>query len=185
MLEHRGTEELNTERLVLRPITPEDAEMVYRWMSDPEVCKYERWDPHPNNEYSCGYIKAVFNYDLKTTYQWGVELNGELIGSVSIVGVNDFDQKAILGYCIARDFWSKGYATEAVNAVLLFMFEKVGMNRIEASHSVNNKASGRVLEKVGMKLEGFAKEYYWCSMGFQDSNLYGITLKQFRTIHVE
>lgn len=179
MLTHKGTQVLNTEHMVLRPITPEDAEMVYRWMSDPEVCKYERWDPHPNSGYSCGYIKAVYNYELETTYQWGMEVNGELIGCVSIVGVNDFDQKAVLGYCIARDFWSKGYATEAVNAVLMFMFQEVGINRIEASHSVNNKASGRVLEKVGMKFEGFASEYYYCRMGFQDSYLYGITKNQF------
>lgn len=179
MLNHKGTQTLYTERLVLRRITPQDAEMVYIWMGDPEVCKYERWNPHPNSGYSCGYIMEVFNYELQNTYQWGIEFENKLIGSVSIVGVDDFDQKAVLGYCIARDYWSKGYTTEAVKAVLQYMFEEIEMNRIEASHSINNKASGRVLEKVGMQFEGLAKEYYFCSMGFQDSNLYAITKKQY------
>ena len=184
-MEHKGTQVLRTERLILRPITPEDAESVYRWMGDPEVCKYERWSPHPNSGYSYGYIQAVYRYESATAYQWGVECNGGLIGSVSIVGVDDFDHKATLGYCIARAFWSQGYATEAVKAVLAFMFQEVGLNRIEASHSVQNIASGRVLEKAGMKREGFAKEYYWCSLGFQDSQLYGITKNQFNADSAE
>ena len=142
--------------------------------------KYERWTPHPSPEYTRGYIFHVYDgYKSDSTYQWGVELNGGLIGSVSIVGVDDYDQKAVMGYCLARDYWSKGYATEAVKAVLNYMFNEVGINRIEASHSVNNPASGRVLEKAGLLLEGCAKDYYYCNSGFQDSNLYGITKNQY------
>lgn len=180
MISHKGTQELKTERLLLRKIQPDDAEMVYAWMSDPEVCKYERWEPHPNADYSRGYIIEVFDgYKSDCIYQWGIELNGKLIGSVSIVGVSDFDQKAILGYCLARKYWSNGYATEAVKAVLHYIFTEIGLNRIEASHSTNNIASGRVLEKARMHLEGQSKDYYFCNSGFQDSRLFGVTKEQY------
>lgn len=176
MITHIGTQQLKTERLLLRQIKPDDAEMVYVWLSDPEVCKYERWQPHQSVDYTRGYIAEVLNgYTSDCIYQWGIELNSELIGSVSVVNVDDCDQKATLGYCFAKKYWSKGYATEAVKAVLHYMFTAVGLNRIEASHSVNNIASGRVLEKTGMLLEGYAKDYYFCSLGFQDSRLFGIT----------
>lgn len=184
MVNHKGTQQIKTERLLLRKIQPDDAEMVHMWMSDPEVCKYERWKPHSNSDYSRGYIIEVFDgYKSDSTYQWGIELNGKLIGSVSIVNVNDYDQKAILGYCLAREFWSNGYTTEAVKAVLQYMFIEIGLNRIEASHSINNIASGRVLEKIGMLLEGQSKDYYFCNSGFQDSRLFGITKEQYlRTV---
>jgi ribosomal-protein-alanine N-acetyltransferase len=184
MITHKGTQQIKTERLLLRKIQPDDAEMVYMWMSDPEVCKYERWKPHPNSDYSRGYIIKVFDgYKSDCIYEWGIELNDKLIGSVSIVNVNDYDQKAILGYCLAREFWSNGYTTEAVKAVLRYMFIEIGLNRIEASHSINNIASGRVLEKIGMLLEGQSKDYYFSNSGFQDSRLFGITKEQYlRTV---
>lgn len=180
MLNHQGTQPLKTGRLLLRRITPGDAAAVYRWMRDPEVCKYERWSPHPSREYSAGYIRAVFCYDDLKTYQWGIEREGELIGSVSVVNVDDGDEKAVLGYCLRRSEWSKGYMTEAVSAVLRYMFETVGLNRMEASHSVNNPASGRVLEKCGFTLEGFCKDYYRCNAGWQDSRIYGLTRRDWR-----
>ena len=186
MITHKGTQTIKTERLLLRKILPDDAERVYAWMGDPEVCKYERWEPHPNADYVRGYIHAVFNgYESERLYHWGIELDGALIGSVCMVNVDDNDQKAVLGYCLAREFWSNGYATEAAKAVLEYAFCEINLNRIEASHSVNNSASGRVLEKVGMVLEGRAKDYYYCNAGFQDSNLYAITKEQYMRLKSE
>ncbi len=172
---NKGTQCIKTERLLLRRITPDDAKDVFVWMSDPEVCKYERWSPHASAEYSRGYIKAVFDYENDKTYQWGIEFDGRLIGFICVVGVDENDQKAVMGYALARAHWSRGYVTEAAKAVLDYMFKEVGINRIEASHSVNNPASGRVLLKAGFIREGLAKEYYHCNAGFQDSALYAIT----------
>lgn len=180
MIIHKGTQIIKTDRLLLRKILPDDAEMVYKWMSDPEVCKYERWSPHQSADFTRGYIIEVFDgYKSDLTYQWGIQLGEKLIGSVSIVNVNDYDQKAIMGYCLAKYYWSKGYMTEAVKAVIHYMLIGIGLNRIEATHSVNNIASGRVLEKAGMILEGQAKDYYFCNSGLQDSNLYAITRNEY------
>jgi ribosomal-protein-alanine N-acetyltransferase len=176
MITHKGTQTIITERLLLRKILPEDAEMVFQWMSDPEVCKYECWKPHDSVDFTRGYIIEVFDgYKTNTTYQWGIQFNDKLIGSVSIVNVDDYHQKALMGYCLAKEYWSNGYITEAVKAVIKYMLFEIGLNRIEATHSINNGASGRVLEKAGMILEGHAKDYYYCNSGIQDSNLYGIT----------
>ena len=178
-MDHPGSAELRTQRLTLRKILHRDAGDVYAWMSDPEVCRYERWTPHPSIDYSRGYITAVFRDGDPAALHWGIALAGSLIGSVSVVGINDFDQKATLGYCLARKHWSNGYATEAVRAVLDFMFTQTGINRMEASHSVNNPASGRVLEKAGFQYEGLAKEYYRCGLGFQDSRLFALTRRDY------
>ncbi len=180
-MNHKGTQTLYTDRLKLRKVDPDDAEMVFKWMSDPEVIQYEIWQPHPHPGYTRGYIKEVYGgYQSDKMYHWGIERGGELIGSVSVVEVNDFFQKALMGYNLRRDCWSEGYATEAVREVLRYMFEEIGINRIEATHSVNNPASGRVLEKVGMNYEGYAKEYYICNLGVQDSKLYAMTRSDYK-----
>lgn len=173
---HKGTVTLKTKRLILRKILPEDCNEVYTWMSDPEVNKYERWQLHPTPQYSRGYIIEVFDgYKSNLTYQWGMELDGKLIGSVSVVGIDDFDQKADIGYALARKYWNHGYTTEAVKSVIDFMFMEVGLNRLEANHGAKNPASGKVLRKAGMRLEGHAMEFFYSNSGFQDSDLYGLT----------
>ena len=174
-MKHAGTQTIKTSRLTLRKIELADAEMMYIWMGDPEVCKYERWQPHPSADWSRGYIAEVFDgYKSDRTYQWGIEFEGKLIGSVSIVHIDDNDQNAALGYCLAREFWSNGYTTEAVKSVIDYMFANTGIERIEAYHSVNNPASGRVMAKAGMRREGFARHKYKTRDGFQDCDLYGI-----------
>jgi ribosomal-protein-alanine N-acetyltransferase len=176
MLSHKGTQELRTERLLLRKIVPEDAEAVFKWMSDPEVARYECWTPHSFVGYSRGYIREVFgDYQSDRLYWWGIELDGELVGSVCVVNVDDLDRRALLGYALRRDCWSKGYTTEAVKAVLRYMFLEVGLNRLEATHAVDNPASGSVLQKAGFVLEGRAKAYHHTNSGFQDNDLYGLT----------
>lgn len=178
-MNHLGTQELHTPRLTLRQIRPDDARDLFAWMGDPEVCRWERWTPHESADYSRGYIMAVYRYDDIRFYYWGIELDGRLIGSICVVNVDDFDEKAVMGYCLAREYWSRGYTTEAAREVLRFMFQEVGINRVEASHSINNPASGRVLEKAGFRPEGLAKEYYRSNEGFQDSRLFGITRREY------
>lgn len=173
-MNHKGTVTLETERLILRKVVLDDAAAMYVWMSDPEVCKYERWNPHPNIDYTRGSIQEYYSiYDSDSKYHWGIQCGDELIGSISAVSVDDNDKKATLGYRLSQENWSNGYATEAVKTVVAFLFEEVRMNRVEASCSVKNAASGRVLQKAGFSLEGHAKEYFFCNAGFQDSDLYG------------
>jgi ribosomal-protein-alanine N-acetyltransferase len=182
---HKGTVTLETERLILRQISLQDAHDVFVWMSDPEVCRYEHWQPHTSVEWTGGYIREVFDYSRDDLYWWGIEYDKKLIGYVCVVEINENDKKAQLGYGIARMYWSNGFATEAVRVVLDFMFLTVCVNRIEASHSVNNGASGKVLRKAGFALEGHAKQYYYCNDGVQDSNLYAILAEDYIFANME
>ncbi|MCL2081568.1 MAG: GNAT family N-acetyltransferase [Oscillospiraceae bacterium] len=172
MITHKGTQFIKTERLLLRKIMPDDAEMVYKWMSDSEVLKYEDWEPHNNVDFTRGYISYITGeYKSLQTYLWGIQLGEELIGH--ILG------GSVLAYYLRKNCWSKGYATEAVKAVINYMFAEIGMDRIEAKHSVNNIASGKVLKKAGMIYKGHVKEFYYCNSEWQDCDFYAFTKEQY------
>jgi len=172
MITHKGTQTIKTERLILRKILPDDAEMVYKWMSDPEVLKYEDWEPHNDAGYTRGYISYITgDYKSEQTYLWGIQLGEELIGHILGGGV--------LAYYLKKDCWSKGYTTEAVKAVINYMFTEVGIDRIEAKHSINNIASGKVLKKSGMMYKGHVKEFYYCNSEWQDCDFYALTKEQY------
>jgi ribosomal-protein-alanine N-acetyltransferase len=86
-----------------------------------------------------------------------------------------------IAYYLNKDYWSKGYATEAVIAVMNYMFVEVGVEKIGAKHSVKNIASGKVLKKAGMRYRGHVNEfeYYTNKDEWHDCDFYAITKKQF------
>ena len=172
MITHKGTQPIKTERLLLRKIMPDDAEMVYKWMSDFEVVKFEDWDVHENLDFTRGFISYLTgDYKSDELYCWGIQLNGELIGNI-IGGCG-------LGYYIRRDSWSKGYATEAVKAVLRYMFAEIGIERIETRHSIKNPASGKVLKKAGLIFERHEEKAFYCHDTWHDCDFYAITKEQY------
>ncbi len=183
MLDHKGTVTIETERLVLRRFARDDASSLFNnWANDMAVCRYMRWAPHKNKEESRdildGWLEA---YSRKSFYQWAITLNDskEPIGAIALTVVNENDLCGDVGYCIGKKYWGQGIVAEALNAVLNFAFTSVGFNRIEAYHSTNNPASGRVMQKAGMTFEGMAKQKYRSIMGFEDSNMYSIIREDF------
>jgi ribosomal-protein-alanine N-acetyltransferase len=176
MVTHKGTQVIRTERLLLRKLILEDAEMVFKWMSDPEVLKYEEWILHKNIEFTKGFISwATNDYKSENNYNWGIQLEDELIGNIIVVDVLDEAKKGTLGYYLRKDCWSKGYATEAAKAVIKYMFSEIGLYRIDAKHSIKNIASGKVLKKAGMVYKGHVKEFYYCNSEWHDCDFYAIT----------
>ena len=174
---HAGTKTIKTARLTLRKIELDDADAIFRnWANDDAVSRYMRWPTHKNVEETKTNTKSrVDGYKEDNYYYWGICLeNGELIGAVSVVMAARDDFKAEIGYCIGRKWWGQGYASEAVKAVIGYMFAKTDIERIEAYHSIENPASGKVMAHAGMRHEGFARHKYKTRDGFQDCNLYGI-----------
>lgn len=157
-----GTERIETERLVLRRFTIEDAEDMYNgWCTDPEVTRFLTWPPHESVEVT----KAVLNdwipkYENGDYFNWVIELKetGKIFGNISVVKVRENIDSADIGYCMARAYWGQGYMPEALKAVMRYLFEVVGMNRVAALHDANNAKSGRVMDKAGMKLEGTLRQ---------------------------
>ena len=177
-MNHKGTVLLETERLILRRFTEDDAPQVYRnWASDDEVTKYLTWPTHRSAADSLGFMKyCVQSYAEPTCYQWGMELKDthELIGSLSGVHIDENADSVELGWCIGRRFWGKGYTPEAARAVTAFLFDEVGVNRIAALHDVHNLKSGRVMQKIGMKYEGTLRQYSRNNQGIADCCVYSL-----------
>ena len=123
-MNHLGTRELATDRLTLRRFEIEDAEnMFYNWASDPEVTKYLTWPAHESVEVTEKILTDwISHYEEKNFYQWAIELNDleQPIGTISAVRVNDDIEAVELGYCIGKEFWNKGYTTEALKEITRF-----------------------------------------------------------------
>ena len=175
-MKHAGTQTIKTDRLTLRRIEFDDAEMMFRnWANDGEVTRYLRWMPHKNVDETRKIIQQWFDdYKNDYTYHWGICLeDGEMIGSVGMIAT-EYDYKADVGYCIGRNWWGKGYTSEAVKAVIDYMYTNTDIERIEAYHSAKNPTSGKVMLNAAMVYEGHARHKYKNHEGFQDSDMYGI-----------
>ena len=148
-MHHIGTQVLSTERLTLRPFTLADAPAMFRnWASDPEVTKYLTWPTHPDVETSEKVLREwVALYREPDFYQWAIVPKDydEPIGSIAAVRVDNNVQSVHIGYCIGRRWWRQGYTSEAMQEMLRFFFEDVGVNRIDSRHDPRNPNSGRVM----------------------------------------
>lgn len=178
MLTHKGTETIETSRLILRRAVREDAQPMFRnWASDPEVTKYLTWPAHGSVAVSEMVIGSwLQEYEKDSYYQWMIVLKelGEPIGSISVVRQNENVEEAEIGYCIGSRWWHKGIVSEAMTAVMDFLFGEVGMNRISARHDPNNPNSGGVMRKCGMKYEGTTRSSDRNNQGICDAAHYGI-----------
>ena len=177
-MNHCGTRMIETKRLLLRKFVIEDADAMFRnWTSDKEVTKFLTWPVYTSldtaihilNEWTTSYEKPDF-------YQWAIvpkDIN-EPIGSISVVSTNEKTQMAEIGYCIGRSWWNQGITSEALRAVIDFMFDQVGANRIQAKHDVNNPHSGLVMKKCGMKYEGTLRSAAVNNQGVCDVSIYAL-----------
>ena len=178
MLTHKGTQTIETTRLILRRAVREDAEPMFRnWASDPEVTKYLTWPTYEKVETAHQILDLwTSEYEKPNYYQWMIVLKelGEPIGSISVVRQNDRVEEAEIGYCIGSRWWHKGIMTEALTAVIEYLFSEVGMNRVAARHDPNNPHSGGVMRKCGMKYEGTHRACDRNNQGICDAAQYAI-----------
>ena len=178
-MKHCGTQRLETERLILRRFVNEDADAMYsNWASDDEVTKYLTWPTHSSVDVS-KYVTDdwVNSYSNEKYYQWAIVLkeNGDVpIGSISAVDMKEDISMVQIGYCIGRNWWNKGITSEAMQEVMKFFFEEIGVNRVEARHDPKNPNSGKVMEKCGMKYEGTMRSADKNNQGICDAVYYAL-----------
>ena len=145
---------LETERLILRPLTVADADEAFRnWTSDPEVPRYMRWVVHESLEDTLAWLRETEQHlESDDNYTWGLELKstGELIGSGGLYPCEEDEQGTLeLGYNIMRLRWGQGLTTEAMQTIVDFALHSLGVPGLIAYYAPANAASGRVLEKLG------------------------------------
>lgn len=187
-MKHAGTKTIETARLVLRRLEPTDAEMMFRnWTGDDHVTRFLRWDAHKTIEETKKMIRQwIDNYQYESTYYWGMYLKtDEMIGSIGVTITSEYDYTGALGYKVGSRWWSQGYSSEAARAVIDYMFRNTDIERIDAFSSVENPASGKVMEKSGMRYEGLLRHYYKTRDGFHDCTLYGIIRSDWEMTGIE
>ena len=167
-----GTQTIETERLILRRFTVEDAQDMYdNWASDPEVTRFLTWPAHSSVEVTKSLLSDwVTRYANGDYFNWVMEYKEThaAIGNISVVRLNEDTEAADMGYCMSRAYWGRGMMPEALKAVMDYLFDVVGLNRVAACHDVNNPKSGRVMDKVGMKREGVLRAAAKSNQGIYD-----------------
>ena len=163
-MNHKGTQILETERIILRQFKIEDAkDMFETYTSHEVVTKYLTWLPHKNLQDTIDFLNHIVlpGYNLPKKYRWAVVLkeNNKVIGSIDVVKQNDGDEQCELGWVIGDDYWGRGIMPECAKVVLRYLFD-IGYVRIHAIHDHENIKSGRVMEKIGMKHEGLLRKFH-------------------------
>ena len=153
---------LQTERLVLRALRPDDAPTIAQLAGHREIADTTLSIPHPYSVEKAQEWIATHAGPQNTTKQlvFGIttRADGQLIGTVGLREIDIEHCHAEMGFWIGVGCWGNGYATEAAKAVIRYGFAELKLNRIYAHHMVRNPASGRVLEKIGMKREGLLRQ---------------------------
>lgn len=203
--------ELETTRLILREFEKEDYNLVHQYASDAEVVRFMSWGPN-NEEDTLNFILKALGwqqeqprkvFDFAVVDKWQKRLIGSCgfhlartasEGSSQAIALatngaynldplsHTRDQNGAIGYCFGKESWGKGYATEAAGAVIKYAFKKLSMHKMFAVCDVDNKASARVLEKVGMRKEGHLLEDIKIKGRWRDSYLYGLLVNEWNPL---
>lgn len=177
-MQHLGTQRLETPRLILRRFSVEDAGAMYEnWASDEDVTRYLTWPKHASVSVTQAVLREwVQSYDRPDFYQWAIALKEDdrPIGSIAVGALDSRAEKAELGYCIGKRWWRQGYTSEALRAVLSFLFDEVGLGRIEARHDIRNPHSGQVMKTCGMRFEVTQRQAGWNNQGICDLSCYAL-----------
>ena len=180
-----GTKQIETERLILRKLTVNDAEEAYNnWCSSYNVSKYVMWKKHENVEETKKLFKTwEKEYEDLTTFRWIAKLKdtNELIGTIDVASKRYLPFGTCeIGYCYGEKFWGKGYGTEALKAVIKYLFEECDAEVIYADFMKNNPGSGKVMEKSGMTFEGYLRGRVLDKDGFRnDLGVCSITKEEY------
>lgn len=168
---------LNTRRLKLRWLDERDVAAQYAIYSDPQVARYgskAAWTELAQAEESIAQVLEY--YRIGTALCFGVELldSGAMIGNVILRDFHEQSRRCEIGYSLASPYWRKGYVGEALAALVGYGFRELGLNRIEADVDPRNEASGRALERLGFRKEGYMPERWIVHGETADTVFYGL-----------
>ncbi|SDD25229.1 ribosomal-protein-alanine N-acetyltransferase [Terribacillus halophilus] len=180
ILENHPT--LETERLLLRKVTPSDAEAIYAYGSDPDVSQFVFWSAYQSMVDTQQFLDNVLSlYESNQAIFWGIELKEEkrLIGTINYVSWQQKHYIGEIGYVLAQPYWHKGYMSEAAKEVIRFGFDRMELERIEAKCLADNEGSERVMQKAGMQYEGTLRKRMYLKGKQHDVKQYSIIREEF------
>jgi ribosomal-protein-alanine N-acetyltransferase len=176
-MKHVGTQEIRTDRLLLRRFRKEDLEPFYSGYScDPKVHAMINFGPDATKESTERFINdAVSRYDDPRFYLWAMTKDDDVFGFIELRTIDDNTDSAELRFSFGSQWWWNGYSVETAKAVRDFAFNTVGMHRLYAIHHVDNVSTGTVYLKTGFEPEGMLRGAFRNSDGtFSDEKQYSI-----------
>jgi len=166
-----GRRSSKTPRLRLRPFEPDDAPALFEIAHNPAVTRFTTWDAHRTDEDSREFISnyALGSYlqGVPDPYAIVARDTNQLIGATGCRWTSEPNRCMEFGYWLTEPYWGRGLATEAARALVAHVFATYPVERLQAHYIEGNSASGRVLEKVGLRFEGirrralFHRERFW------------------------
>jgi [ribosomal protein S5]-alanine N-acetyltransferase len=184
-MNHKGTVRIETERLVLRRFRADDAAAAFRnWTGDDRVTAYLRWPTHGSLAVTEHVLAEwIAKYEDPGFYQWAIVPKAgadEPIGTISVVDRNERLDIVHIGYCIGSLWWNRGFTSEAFAAIIPFLFDDVGVHRIESQHDPANPHSGKVMAKCGLHYEGTLRRADFSNQGVVDAAMYSLLADEWR-----
>lgn len=184
MINYMGTPKIETERLLLRKLVMKDAQSVFNnWLSDERVSDNRVSPAHKQvSETTESLAKIVAKYESKNLCYWGIELkaDGELIGEIDLYDFDSMTGNCEVSYSIGYKWWNQGYGSEALKAVVEFGFDYMNVHKISAAHNTDNPASGRIMVKAGMEMEGIVRHMIRNAKNqYKDCAIYGILQEEY------
>ena len=168
----------------MRNLQPCDAEAVFRYRSDPEVSRFQNWEPKSLQEVQ-SFISEQADVSVGTPGQWcqfGLYLNagGHLIGDCGIHVLQADPRQAEVGITLSPAYQGRGYATEALTGLLGYLFNDLAKHRVFASVDPRNEASLALLTRVGMRREAHFRQSLWFKGGWADDVVFGMLSSEFQ-----
>jgi RimJ/RimL family protein N-acetyltransferase len=178
---------IETDRLILRPLRATDADDLFEYQSHPEIVRYIPWPERTREQVEEALTKAIADGKESLSdsgdyilLAWELKSSGKVIGQSNSGLESVRDQIADIGWVTHQEFQRQGYAFEATNALMNYIFKNFPIHRIIANIDTRNPESAHLAEKLGMRREGEFKdsEFFkgdWCSMW-----LYAILREEFK-----
>ena len=168
---------LRTARLDLRPLAPVDAEALFALKSDALVQRYGSHTPWTDLRQAIDYIERDRRGMADGQHAQFAAVRREddaMLGTCTLYQLDAQCRRADVGYALLPSAWGRGYANEAVTALLDWGFETLALNRVEADIDPRNTASARALERLGFTREGHLRERWIVGGEVCDSLIYGL-----------
>jgi len=168
---------LQGERLVLRPHLESDFDAIHAFSSDADVCRYMQWGPNTEAQTRSFLDSTILNQRVtpKINYDFLIVVaeTSQVVGSFTLRLAKPDSPLGEIGYVLSRQSWGKGYASEAANLVMNFGFNELGLHKISATCEPLNFASAKVLQKAGLKVEGYLRKHLLIKGQWRDTLVFG------------
>ena len=175
-------ETLSTKHLTLRQLKMKDAQDIFLYSKDEEVARHVLWEAQKSISEAKDYIRYMNRrYRNNEPSSWGIidNYSNHLIGTIGYMNYDENNGSTEIGYSLSRKYWNQGIMTEALTKVIDYTFKNMQVERIEAQHETDNPASGRVMEKCGMKKEGILRHRLYNKGKYVDMVVYSILKSEY------